>query len=161
MITHPECIRWRNSARTCWFGFLPVRISGFDSTWSEEEAITESFTVGIGTSVVEGAFAVPVDAAGVVVLLTVQVIRGTALQPGGRPDHRFARLLFDMLSEEEDRAESAGGRRRFDIGLLRDRSLRALDDLGHHPAVAGLPVGLFGASTGRGCRAGGCAVRCC
>jgi putative phosphoribosyl transferase len=114
--------------------------------------MTESFTVGIGTSVVEGDLTVPGDAAGVVVFAhgSGSSRHSPRNQAVARTlqDHRFATLLFDMLSEEEDRAEAAGGRRRFDIGLLRDRLLRALDDLGHHPAVAALPVGLFGASTG-------------
>jgi putative phosphoribosyl transferase len=114
--------------------------------------MTESFTVGIGTSVVEGDLTVPGDAAGVVVFAhgSGSSRHSPRNQAVARTlqDHRFATLLLDMLSGEEDRAEAAGGRLRFDIGVLGDRLLRALDDLGHHRAVAGLPVGLFGASTG-------------
>jgi len=114
--------------------------------------MTESFTVGIGTSVVKGDLTVPGDAAGVVVFAhgSGSSRHSPRNQAVARTlqDYRFATLLLDMLSGEEDRAEAAGGRLRFDIGVLRDRLLRALDDLGHHPAVAGLPVGLFGASTG-------------
>jgi predicted phosphoribosyltransferase/dienelactone hydrolase len=57
---------------------------------------------------------------------------------------RFATLLMDLLEEGEanDRANV------FDIGLLAGRVVRALDWLAAQPALARLPIGLFGASTG-------------
>ncbi len=56
----------------------------------------------------------------------------------------LATLLFDLLvpSEEADR------RNVFDIPLLADRLLSAAKWLKHQPAVAEIPIGLFGASTG-------------
>ncbi len=56
----------------------------------------------------------------------------------------FATLLFDLLTAEEslDRA------RVFDITLLAERLLTALDWAARRPELASLPVGLFGASTG-------------
>jgi putative phosphoribosyl transferase len=126
--------------------------------------MTESFTVGIGTSVVEGDLTVPGDAAGVVVFAhgSGSSRHSPRNQAVARTlqDHRFATLLLDMLSGEEDRAEAAGGRLRFDIGVLRDRLLRALDDLGHHSAVAGLPVGVVrGRTPVRGARCAGAGCR--
>ena len=55
-----------------------------------------------------------------------------------------ATLLFDLLTpgEAEDRANV------FDIGLLAARLLAAARWLAGEPATAGLPLGLFGASTG-------------
>ncbi|TWG20768.1 dienelactone hydrolase family protein [Actinoplanes teichomyceticus] len=55
----------------------------------------------------------------------------------------FATLLADLLAPEED-----NGQRRFDIGLLADRLIGMIDWLRAQPASAGLPLGLFGASTG-------------
>ncbi|GLW31657.1 dienelactone hydrolase family protein [Actinoplanes regularis] len=55
----------------------------------------------------------------------------------------FATLLADLLAPEEDNR-----RRRFDIGLLADRLVGMIDWVGAHPATTGLPLGLFGASTG-------------
>lgn len=57
---------------------------------------------------------------------------------------RLATLLFDLLTEreEEDRANV------FDIGLLAARLVDAVEWLRREPAVARLPIGLFGASTG-------------
>lgn len=56
----------------------------------------------------------------------------------------FASLLFDLLTEEEetDRANV------FDIALLARRLTGAVDWLRSEPSLRGLPVGLFGASTG-------------
>jgi putative phosphoribosyl transferase len=56
----------------------------------------------------------------------------------------FATLLFDLLTEAE------GGVRAnvFDVSLLGDRLTAATRWVAHEPTLAGLPVGLFGASTG-------------
>jgi putative phosphoribosyl transferase len=57
---------------------------------------------------------------------------------------RLGTLTFDLLTDGEARDR----RNVFDIGLLANRLARATDWVRHHHAVAGLPVGLFGASTG-------------
>ena len=57
----------------------------------------------------------------------------------------FATLLFDLLTPQEEHDRSNV----FDIGMLGTRLVAAVDWLqGLEPAIAGLPVGLFGASTG-------------
>ena len=58
--------------------------------------------------------------------------------------HRLATLLFDLLTptEEVDRANV------FDIPLLANRLVDAVRWLDGQPALAKLPLGLFGASTG-------------
>ena len=56
----------------------------------------------------------------------------------------LATLLLDLLTEEE----GADRRKVFDIGLLAQRLGAAMHLLANHPATAGLPLGLFGASTG-------------
>lgn len=55
-----------------------------------------------------------------------------------------ASLLFDLLTEEEDRLN----RSRFDIDLLTSRVLGALDAVVSDQATCGMAVHLFGASTG-------------
>jgi predicted phosphoribosyltransferase/dienelactone hydrolase len=59
-------------------------------------------------------------------------------------DAGLGTLLFDLLTEREaaDRANV------FDVELLADRLLGATRWLGREPALAALPVGYFGASTG-------------
>jgi putative phosphoribosyl transferase len=63
-------------------------------------------------------------------------------------DHGFASLLLDLLTQSEEQADLRTREYRFNIGLLADRVLSALARMRDHPAVQGLPVGLFGASTG-------------
>jgi putative phosphoribosyl transferase len=55
----------------------------------------------------------------------------------------LATLLVDLV-----RAEDADGGTLFDIELLGRRLHDLVSWLGRHPAVAGLPIGLFGAGTG-------------
>lgn len=56
----------------------------------------------------------------------------------------LATLLTDLLSPEEDLDRSA----RFDIDLLGRRLQQLIDAAADLPGCAGLPIGLFGASTG-------------
>lgn len=55
-------------------------------------------------------------------------------------DRALGTVLMDLLTPTEDRT--------FDITLLADRLVGAIDRLGTAPATASLPLGLFGASTG-------------
>jgi putative phosphoribosyl transferase len=57
---------------------------------------------------------------------------------------RLATLLIDLLTPEEDEVY----RTRFDIGLLTERLAEAARGLAREPQTKGLPIGLFGASTG-------------
>jgi dienelactone hydrolase len=56
----------------------------------------------------------------------------------------FATLLLDLLTEEEASRRANV----FDIELLSERLLGAIDWVAGEPELAGLPIGLFGASTG-------------
>lgn len=59
-------------------------------------------------------------------------------------------LLIDLLTAGEERVDARTGHLRFDIGLLANRLVGAIDWLARDERTAGLPVGLFGASTGGG-----------
>ncbi|CAL9397017.1 Putative phosphoribosyl transferase [Nocardiopsis dassonvillei] len=67
---------------------------------------------------------------------------------GALRDAGIATLLFDLLTAEEERVDRATAGLRFDIGLLARRLTGAVDRLAEWEGTAGLPVGLFGASTG-------------
>jgi putative phosphoribosyl transferase len=71
--------------------------------------------------------------------------RAVAAALGG---HRLATLLFDLLTEEEEVVDRRTGELRFDVGLLGRRLVDAVDWVKAQPATRGLPLGLFGASTG-------------
>jgi putative phosphoribosyl transferase len=63
-------------------------------------------------------------------------------------EHGFATLLLDLLTDAEEREDLRTREFRFNIGLLAERVVSALDRMRQHPEVRGLSVGLFGASTG-------------
>jgi dienelactone hydrolase len=65
------------------------------------------------------------------------------LQQGG-----ITTLLFDLLSEEEERIDEVTAELRFDIPLLTQRVIGVTTWLTQHPETGRLPIGYFGASTG-------------
>lgn len=62
----------------------------------------------------------------------------------------FATLLMDLLTTNEDQMDSITRELRFNIPMLAQRVIATLDWLAQREDVGGLPVGLFGASTGAG-----------
>jgi dienelactone hydrolase len=60
----------------------------------------------------------------------------------------FTTLLFDLLTMEEEHAERFTRHLRFDITLLAERLSGATRWALEQPALARLPIGYFGASTG-------------
>ncbi|WP_202919174.1 dienelactone hydrolase family protein [Saccharothrix deserti] len=60
----------------------------------------------------------------------------------------FATLLMDLLTEREEREDRVTGHLRFDIELLAERVAASVEWTSRYPATRGLPIGLFGASTG-------------
>ncbi len=63
-------------------------------------------------------------------------------------DAAIATLLMDLLTADEEAVDSRTARLRFDIPLLADRVVTASDWVKAAPDLHGLPLGLFGASTG-------------
>jgi putative phosphoribosyl transferase len=108
--------------------------------------------VGSGGTQLLGDLEVPPNARGLVVF--AHGTGSSRFSPRNRlvahvlRDGGFATLLLDLLTESEEQADLNTRELRFDIGLLADRVLSALDEIREHSAVRGLPVGLFGASTG-------------
>jgi putative phosphoribosyl transferase len=111
-------------------------------------------SVPAGEVSLDGVLAVPAQSAGVVLFA-----HGSG---SGRhsPRNRFvadvlrrggiATLLIDLLTMEEDAIDQRTRHLRFDIGLLADRLVSAIDWLAHELSTRALYVGLFGASTGGG-----------
>jgi len=114
--------------------------------------VTLPVAVGSGGVELLGDLEVPPSPAGLIVFahgtgssrfsprnrLVAQVLR----------DDGFATLLLDLLTESEEQQDLQTREFRFDVGLLADRVLSPLDRMREHDAVKGLPIGLFGASTG-------------
>jgi dienelactone hydrolase len=105
-----------------------------------------------GGAHVDGDLAVPDDALGLVVFA-----HGSgSSRHSGRNRHvaevlrtaGLGTLLMDLLTPEEEAVDAVTTEHRFDIPLLSRRLVDAVDWAGGAPRAAGLPVGLFGASTG-------------
>ncbi len=60
----------------------------------------------------------------------------------------LATVLADLLTPAEEQLDARTGRLRFDVGLLAARLMALTDCVTEYRPTAGLPVGLFGASTG-------------
>ena len=59
-------------------------------------------------------------------------------------------LLIDLLTPDEERIDERTAHLRFDINMLADRLVGAMEWLAQNPDTKQLPIGLFGASTGGG-----------
>jgi pimeloyl-ACP methyl ester carboxylesterase len=104
--------------------------------------------VRVGAPALPGELEVPADARALV--LFAHGSGSSRLSPRNRAvaavlrSRHLATLLFDLLTDDE----AADRRKVFDIELLGERVEEALDWAASHAPLGGLPVGLFGASTG-------------
>lgn len=104
--------------------------------------------VSVGAKRLEGILRMPPTACGLVIF--AHGAGSSRLSPRNNyvaerlGERGIATLLFDLLTEDEaaDRANI------FDIGLLGQRVREAVRWARTAPEVSGLPIGLFGASTG-------------
>jgi dienelactone hydrolase len=101
---------------------------------------------------VDGDLTVPDGAAGLVIFAhgsgSSRFSRRNRAVADALVDGGFATLLLDLLTREEEAIDQHTGQFRFDIARLASRVVAALDWTGQQPALAQLPIGLFGASTG-------------
>jgi putative phosphoribosyl transferase len=65
-------------------------------------------------------------------------------------DAGIATLLFDLLTREEELEDEITGHLRFNIGLLAQRLVHAVNAMENDPETRPLRFGFFGASTGGG-----------
>lgn len=116
--------------------------------------ITETTSVSIPAQdvVLEGDLAIPGNAHGLV--LFVHGSGSSRFSPRNRHVARvlhrggFATLLADLLTPEEELVDERSSALRFDIPMLAERTIHMIDWVKTHWNTAGLPLGLFGASTG-------------
>ena len=73
--------------------------------------------------------------------------------------HRFATLLLDLLTRQEDAIDARTAEYRFDIDRLGERVILAIDWARQRDDLVKLPVGCFGASTGAAAALIGAAAR--
>jgi putative phosphoribosyl transferase len=114
----------------------------------------EAIQLAAGDALLDGDLGIPQGAAGVVLFAhgsgsSRHSARNRAVAAAFR-QAGLATLLFELLSAEEEAIDAATRLLRFDIALLAGRLVSAVDWVGKRTGAVGLPIGLFGASTGAG-----------
>ena len=112
----------------------------------------QEVAVAAGRAEVGGTLTVPAGADAIV--LFAHGSGSSSFSPRNRfvagvlNDAGLATLLIDLLTAGEEEVDLATREHRFDVALLAERLVGATDWARDQPALAGLPVGYFGASTG-------------
>lgn len=116
------------------------------------QTLTEDVVIPAGHEFLPGMLSLPESARGLVLFAhgsgssryssRNQLVAGILNQAG------FATLLFDLLSAAEHERDAVSAEYRFNIELLAERLVAAVDWAHHHETTRLLPIGLFGASTG-------------
>jgi putative phosphoribosyl transferase len=120
----------------------------------DDDKLERTVSFPAGSVTLEGTLGVPQAATGIV--LFAHGSGSSRFSPRNRYVARIFRdaglgtLLLDLLSRSEEDVDEITRHHRFDIGMLADRLVAAIDWLHNEPETAELPVGLFGASTGGG-----------
>ena len=115
-------------------------------------AVAQALRIGVAGVVLDADVTVPEEARGLVVFAhgsgssrhspRNRYVAGE-LQAAG-----LGTVLADLLTEQEERLDARTGELRFDISLLAVRVIALTDWVTEYEQTGGLPVGLFGASTG-------------
>jgi putative phosphoribosyl transferase len=119
-----------------------------------DDNLERTIALNTGNVLLGGTLGVPGDARGVVLFahgsgssrfssrnrFVARVLRDAGL----------GTLLLDLLSRDEEDVDLVTRHHRFDIQMLADRLVSAVDWLADEPDTRALSVGLFGASTGGG-----------
>jgi putative phosphoribosyl transferase len=120
----------------------------------DDDQTERTVTVPAGVVTLEGTLGVPPGAGGVVLFA-----HGSGSSRFSRRNRFVARvlrdaglgtLLLDLLSGEEEEVDEVTRQLRFDIEMLAERLVASIDWLDQQLSTRGLPIGLFGASTGGG-----------
>jgi len=100
----------------------------------------------------QGFLDIPADAVGVVVFAhgsgSSRFSRRNNAVAAFLREAQLGTLLFDLLTADEERVDQLTREHRFDIALLSSRLEAAVEWLAELPEADGLPIGLFGSSTG-------------
>jgi len=119
-----------------------------------DDNLERTVSIPAGRVTLEGTLGVPERATGLV--LFAHGSGSSRFSPRNRyvaralRDSGLGTLLLDLLSSTEEEVDEITRHHRFDIAMLADRLVLAIDWLAAEETTATLPVGLFGASTGGG-----------
>ena len=120
----------------------------------DDDNLERTVSIQAGAVTLEGTMGVPARAQEII--LFAHGSGSSRFSPRNRfvarvfRDAGLGTLLLDLLSRREEDVDEVTRHYRFDIAMLADRLVAAIDWLQREPETSELPVGLFGASTGGG-----------
>ena len=116
------------------------------------EALKEAVRIAIGNLAVDADLHVPDRATGLVVFAhgsgSSRFSRRNRAVASALESAGFGTLLLDLLTPDEESVDERTREYRFDIDMLGERVVGAIDWIRTRPDLRDLPVALFGASTG-------------
>jgi dienelactone hydrolase len=119
---------------------------------SDDDRLERTVSIRANDVVLQGTLGVPDRASGVILFAhgsgSSRFSQRNRFVARVLRDANLGTLLLDLLSPEEERIDEVTRHHRFDIRMLANRLVAAIDWLADQPDTAGVPVGLFGASTG-------------
>lgn len=114
--------------------------------------LTSERTITAGDAILRGFLQVPDNSPGIVVFVhgsgSSRFSKRNNAVAAFLRDAPLGTFLFDLLTNDEERIDALTREYRFDIPLLCERLAGAIQWLTEQPDAAGLPIGLFGSSTG-------------
>jgi len=120
----------------------------------DDDKLERTISIPAGRVTLEGTLGIPDSKSGIV--LFAHGSGSSRFSPRNRfvarafRDAGLGTLLLDLLSRSEEEADEVTRHHRFDIPMLADRLVVAIDWLETKSETRDLPIGLFGASTGGG-----------
>jgi dienelactone hydrolase len=113
---------------------------------------TKAVQIRAGAALIDGDLAIPRKASGLVLFAhgsgSSRFSKRNRAVAQTLEDGRFATLLLDLLTREEEAIDLRTREYRFDIDRLGQRVVAAIDWAGAESDVSTLPIACFGASTG-------------
>jgi pimeloyl-ACP methyl ester carboxylesterase len=117
-----------------------------------QDALKEAVRIPVGGVTVDADLHVPERAAGLVIFAhgsgSSRFSRRNRAVAAALEDAGFGTLLLDLLTPDEESIDERTRQYRFDIDMLGERVIGAIDWTRTRPDLQRLPVALFGASTG-------------
>ena len=133
------------------------------TTISYDRPIDRAVHIAVDGAAIEADWTMPLDMRGVVI-----IAQGSARGRFSRRkrsiarhlyDRKFATLLLDLLTPEEELEDALTAALRFDVKFLAARLISATEWLKSEPDVCGMPIGYFASGTASGAALRAAALR--
>lgn len=124
------------------------------TTISYTRPIDRAVQIAVDGASIEADWTMPLDARGVVILAQGSGSSRFSRRKRSIAQHlydlKFATLLLDLLTSDEEREDALTAALRFDVKCLAERLIAATEWLKSQAEVYGLPVGYFGTGSASG-----------